>query len=118
MSSLGSQDRPQPSPVSWFLTITRRAEGGSLVVSAAGRLGSREASTLEAALLAAADESCHLVLDLAEVDYISSAGLHAIELAAGRLQARNRSLVVRGAGGVTKFSLDLAGPLVNVIYQS
>jgi hypothetical protein len=54
---------------------------------------------------------------LAEVDYISSAGLHAIELAAGRLQARNMRLLVRGASGVTKLSLDLAAPLVNVCYQ-
>ena len=98
----------------WFLTLSRRAEAGSLVVSAAGRLGKRTAPKLEAALLAAAAESGHVVLDLAEVDYISSAGLHAIELAAGRLQG---SLLVRGAQGVTKLSLDLAGPLVNVIYQ-
>jgi anti-anti-sigma factor len=120
--TFGSQDRAQPSAVSWFLTITRRTEGGSLVVSAAGRLGSSSASKLESALLAAADDGRQddgrqVVLDLAEVDYISSAGLHAIELAAGRLQARNVKLLVRGAEGATKLSLDLAGPLVNVSYQ-
>jgi anti-anti-sigma factor len=120
--TLGSQDRAQPSAVSWFLTVTRRAEGGSLVVSAAGRVGSRAASKLEAALLAAAgdgrqDDGRQVVLDLAEVDYISSAGLHAIELAAGQLKARNVKLLVRGAEGATKLSLDLAGPLVNVSYQ-
>ena len=122
MPTLGSQDRAQPSAVSWFLTITRRLEGGSLVVSAAGRLGSCAASKLEAAILAATgdgrqDDGRQVVLDLAEVDYISSAGLQAIELAAGQLKARNVKLLVRGAEGATKLSLDLAGPLVNVSYQ-
>jgi anti-anti-sigma factor len=103
--------------VSWYLTLTRRVEGGSIVVSAAGRLGTAAAPELVAALLAAAEKGCRVVLDLAGVDYISSAGLHAIELAARRLHDRNATLVLRGADGATKLSLDVAGPLVNVSYS-
>jgi anti-anti-sigma regulatory factor len=57
-----------------------------------------------------------VVLDLADLDYISSAGLHAIETAGARLHARSKSLTVRGAHGVTKLSLGLAGSLANVSY--
>jgi anti-anti-sigma factor len=102
--------------VSWYLTITRRAVGRSLVVTAAGRLGSAAAPELAAALRIAADEGLQVVLDLTGVDYISSAGLHIIEMAASRLHARGTTLVVRGASGATQLSLDLAGPLANVSY--
>lgn len=117
MPPLDSQDRSQPAAASWYLTVTRRPEGDSVVLEAAGRLGQSSAPDLTAALLAAADESHQVVLDLAAVDYISSAGLQVIELAAGRLRARGTTLLVRGAEGAAKLSLDLAGPLANVSYS-
>ena len=118
MPTLDSQDRSQPAAASWYLTITRRAEEGSLVVAAAGRLGQASAPELAAALLTAADEGHQVVLDLAAVDYISSAGLQVIEMAASRLHASGMTLMVRGAEGATKLSLDLAGPLANVSITS
>jgi len=117
VAPLDSQDRAQPPAASWYLTITRRTEKGSLVVAAAGRLGQASAQELAAALLGAADEGQQVVLDLAAVDYISSAGLQVIEQAASRLHARGTTLQVRGAEGATKLSLDLAGPLAKVSYQ-
>jgi anti-anti-sigma factor len=89
-------------------------------VTAAGRVGSAGARELEAALLAASDDGSgagrQVVLDLAAVDYISSAGLAVIENAAARLRGRNATLVVRGAEGATKLSFDFAGllPIVPV----
>ena len=100
--------------MSWYLTITTRTVGATVVVTAAGRVGSAGAPELEAALLAASDEgsgeSRQVVLDLAGIDYISSAGLEVIENATFRLRARSATLVVRGAEGATKLSLDFAGP--------
>jgi len=98
--------------------MTTQTVGATVVVTAAGRVGSARAPELEAALLVAADESScegrEVVLDLAAVDYISSAGLEVIENAAAQLRARNATLVVRGAEGAAKLSLDFAGPLPNV----
>jgi anti-anti-sigma factor len=107
-----------PAPESWYLTITTQTVGATVVVTAAGRVGSAGAAELEAALLAASDggsgEGCQVILDLAAVDYISSAGLEVIEKGAARLRAQTATLVVRGAEGATKLSLDFAGPLPNV----
>jgi anti-anti-sigma factor len=102
--------------VSWYLTVTRRAVGGSLVVTAAGRLGSAAAPELAAALRTAADEGLQVVLDLTGVDYISSAGIQIITMAASGLHSGGTTLLVRGASGATQVSLELAGPLANVSY--
>jgi anti-anti-sigma regulatory factor len=48
-----------------------------------------------------------IVVELSGVDYISSAGIAAIEECAARLQAEGRALVVRGASGATAFCLDI-----------
>lgn len=106
--------------VSWFLTITRRLVDNDVVLKAAGRLGSAGAPELASALLNAAEESGdekrQVVLDLTDVDYISSAGLEAIERAAASLRTRSATLCLRGADGATKLSLDLVGRLPNVSY--
>jgi anti-anti-sigma factor len=82
----------------------------SVVVTAAGRLGSAAAPEL-ATVLNESSGAAQLILDLSAVDYLSSAGLHVIEDAAVQLQARQRSLRVRGAHGATKLSLELADRL-------
>jgi len=103
---------------SWYLTVTSRTVEATVVVTATGRVGSAGAPELEAALRAISDQNSgevrQVVLDLAGVDYVSSAGLEVIENAAARLRARNATLVLRGAEGATKLSLDFAGSLSNV----
>lgn len=50
-----------------------------------------------------------LVVDFALVDYISGAGLQALDEAAGRLQALHRELVVCALGEPVRLAFDLAG---------
>ena len=52
-----------------------------------------------------------MVLDLTEVDYISSAGLQSIESAAGRCTAMNVGLALCGVAAPVRIALELAGLL-------
>jgi anti-anti-sigma factor len=97
-----------PVAKSWFLTISHEKQAESVVIKAAGRLGSAAAAELAAALSAAIADGSPVILDIADVDYLSSAGLDAIGAVAARMKSTARSLEVRGAQGATKLSLDLA----------
>ena len=50
-----------------------------------------------------------MVVDLSGVDYISSAGLRAVEAAASRMSASGRGLVVSGLRDAVSVAFDLAG---------
>ena len=63
---------------------------GVLVVNVAGRVDGSNAVQIETGILdPVTDEAVGLVLDLSELEFISSAGLRAILLAAKELENRN-----------------------------
>jgi len=65
------------------------------VFSPQGRIDGANAGALEAALLAAIDPVVpRIVLDLAQVEYISSAGLRVVVLVGKRLKQRGGKLVL------------------------
>lgn len=73
---------------------------GALVLAPVGRIDSDTASTLEARLLLAAEHGdAQVVVDFAQVQYISSAGLRA--LLAGAKQVQN------GGGGVALCGINM-----------
>jgi len=80
------------------MNVEKKLEGTTLTVAPDGRIDTLTAPELEAALtLDGVDE---LVLDLAKVDYISSAGLRVLvrakkKLAGGRIVIANACQVVR-----------------------
>lgn len=94
---------------SWFFTISERTTPDSITLAAAGRVGSAAAPQLAAALLAAGQRAPRVVLDVSEVDYISSAGIRAIEEAVDRLRAEGKTLDACGASGATRLCLEMAG---------
>jgi len=94
---------------SWFFTISERTTPDSITLAAAGRVGSAAAPQLAAALMAAGRQTSRVVLDVSEVDYISSAGIQAIEQAADRLRAEGKTLTTCGASGATRLCLETAG---------
>lgn len=73
-----------------------------------GRIGAAGAPQLSEAMIGAGLRASRIVLELSGVDYISSAGVAAIEHSAARLRAEGKALVVRGASGATAFCLDMA----------
>lgn len=83
---------------------------GTLVVAPCGRLDSVSSGELERRLVARLDAGAkRVVIDLAGVDYVSSAGLRVLLLAAKRLKPPQGALVLCGLGPGVRTVLDLAG---------
>ena len=75
-----------------------------------GRVSHRTAPDLATALdSATGSPGSGVVLDLSGVDYISSAGLRAVETAASRMKGSGRGLVVCGLRDAVSVAFDLAG---------
>jgi len=76
------------------MEIAEERIGDVLVLRPAGRLDGNSAGSFERALLAQIDSRpARLVLDLAELEYVSSAGLRAILLAVKRGKSVNCPLL-------------------------
>ena len=76
------------------MTITKKTEGTALTIALEGRLDTSTAPELEAELRASLGGVSHLTLDLAELLYLSSAGLRVI-LAAQKLMNKQGKMVIR-----------------------
>lgn len=77
------------------MSITSEKSGAVLVVSTAGQINSANAAEVEAKLLAWVEEGERLcVLDLSQLDYISSAGLRVVLMLAKRLKQNSGQLVL------------------------
>jgi len=104
---------PNESPRSidvWPLRIRRERRESVVVVWLAGRIGSASVPALSAELdgiIEQGDRS--LVIDLEEVDYVSSAGLLALDAARTRLAASDGRLALRGMGEAVRIAFELAG---------
>lgn len=74
-----------------------------------GRIGFAAASAFEAALVAALDTGGSVIVDFSGVDYVSSAGLVAMDAAATRAAAGGQHFVVCGLAAPVVRVFDLAG---------
>ena len=75
------------------MTIEKIANGAALTLKLVGRLDTTTAPQLEAELKANLSGVEHLVLDMAELDYLSSAGLRVL-LAAQKVMNKQGDMVV------------------------
>ena len=92
------------------MQIGEEKKGGALVVAPVGRVDSVSSNELEKVVLSRIDGGeRRLVLDLAGVEYISSAGLRVLLIAAKRLKAPPAALVLCGIGPGVRTVLKLAG---------
>jgi anti-anti-sigma factor len=103
----------------WFLAVERTDHDGVPVFHVAGRLGVGAADSLIQAIsgsdLGTAADA--IIVDLAAVDYLSSAGLRALESVAHRLASERREVVVCGAGGSVELALSFCGPRPNIAVE-
>ena len=76
------------------MNVTLNRDGNALFVTISGRVNTATAPELEATLVPALDGVADLTIDMAEVLYISSAGLRVI-LTAQKIMARQGTLTVR-----------------------
>ena len=97
--------------------IGEEKAGGAFVIAPVGRVDSVSSNELERVVLSRIDRGeRRLVLDLAGVEYISSAGLRVLLVAAKRLKEPPAALVLCGIGPGVRTILELAGflPLFTV----
>ncbi len=76
------------------MNISKSLENSALTLALEGRLDTTTAPQLEAELKASLSDVTELVLDMAALDYLSSAGLRVI-LAAQKQMNKQGSMVVR-----------------------
>lgn len=91
------------------MTISHDVRGGWCVVSLRGRADSTTSSDLETALVAAASEHVRVALDLAELGYISSAGLRAVLQGARAAQQHGAEFVICAAAPGVKKVFEISG---------
>jgi len=104
--------------VVWFLRLDERQIDGVRLLAAHGRLSNRTAPMLKSALDALGTaQGGGLVLDLAGIDYISSAGLRAVEHASQHLRAAGGMLVVCGLQAPVRVAFALAGLESQVVIE-
>ena len=93
----------------WPLRVTVSRTEGVTVLTLRGRVPQESAAQLSGAIgdaLAAGDR--RLVVDFEGVDYISSAGLSALEAAAVRVREASGALILSGIDGPVRTTFQLA----------
>jgi anti-anti-sigma factor len=106
---------PQPSrsdraQLNWTLRLADQRIGTVLVLLLGGRISAAEAHTLQARLDAAvAAGDRRLVVDLADVDYVSSPGLAVLENTSIRLSAAAGALILCRVADPVRIVLELTG---------
>ena len=102
--------RPARRALAWYLEIGTEEYEEIAILTLAGRVGVDAAPRLEAAIATATRQLYpRLVLDLASLDYLSSAGLAVLERAAGDCAERHGTLVLACATEPVRLVLELAG---------
>ena len=90
------------------MTIEKKLTGVELILTLEGRLDTNTAPQLEAALKASLPGVAHLVLDFAQLDYLSSAGLRVL-LEAQKQMNKQGDMVVRHVNETIAEIFDMTG---------
>ena len=90
------------------MTVNKELNGSELVVSVSGRIDTTTAPTLEQQIKESIDGVQKLVLDLAEVEYVSSAGLR-VFLSTHKVMAKQDGMVVRNVSESVKEIFEVTG---------
>ena len=91
------------------MDISENSRDGVLVISASGRLDSSSAGALEAVLPARAKDRKAVILSLADVPYVSSAGLRVLLIGAKAAKAAGNTLVITGLSPAVREVFDISG---------
>ena len=77
------------------MTINKTSNGSELTLTLEGRLDTNSSPALETELKTVLDEAGSLVFDLAELVYISSAGLRVLLMAQKAMNAKKGGMTIR-----------------------
>ncbi|MBQ9059931.1 MAG: STAS domain-containing protein [Firmicutes bacterium] len=90
------------------MTIDKVQDGVKLTVKVSGRLDTTTAPELEDDLKASIEGIEELIMDLSELEYISSAGLRVL-LSAQKVMNKQGSMTVTGAGSTIMEIFEVTG---------
>lgn len=91
------------------MDISENSRDGALVISASGRLDSSSAGELEAVLPARVREHAAVILSLADVPYVSSAGLRVLLIGAKAAKVAGNRLALVGLSPAVREVFDISG---------
>ena len=91
-----------------IMTVSKTAEGSVVTVSVSGRIDSKTAPEFEEQLRSSFDSADKMTVDLADVNYISSAGLRVL-LSAHKAMAGKSGLVIKNARKEVMAVFDVTG---------
>lgn len=90
------------------MEINKTSDNGTLTVALVGRLDTTTAPLLETALKTSLDGVGELIFDLAELEYISSAGLRVL-LSSQKVMNQQGTMVVRNVSEAVMEVFDITG---------
>ena len=91
------------------MTIDKKVDGGLQVLSICGRLETATAPQLDAEVKAIAPEVKNLRIEMAEMEYVSSAGLRVLLTAQKTMNARQGRMELVGVNDSVKHVFDITG---------
>lgn len=91
------------------MNITEKTENDTIIVSLSGRLDASSAPEAEQHLNKVIDNSKKLIINLSELEYISSAGLRVLLVAAKKLRHTNGNLALCSLQDGVKEVFDISG---------
>jgi len=92
--------------------MTIRSEqqnGNSLIIYISGRLDTISASTLELEMKRLVDGTKDVILDLKDLSYISSSGLHVMLQTQKLMNVKNKKLIIKNMGEAVRDIFDMTG---------
>ena len=90
------------------MTINTKTQGTELEITLSGRLDTTTAPQLEAELKRSIDGITSLIMDFAELEYLSSAGLRVL-LAAQKVMNKQGTMVIRNVNDTIMEVFDITG---------
>ncbi len=90
------------------MTIDIKKSNNSILVSVAGRLDTTTAPSLEAELNTAIGDNAELILDFAELEYISSAGLRVI-LTTQKIMNKQGKMIIKNVNADVMEVFEITG---------
>jgi anti-anti-sigma factor len=93
----------------WVVNVSGRRTGEALIVTLAGRVGAADAGVVGSAIEDLARGATEVLLDLKDLDYISSAGLHVLDEAARQVRGRGGTLTIVNPQPAVQAVLEMSG---------
>jgi anti-anti-sigma factor len=94
----------------WLLEINPRNDESGLVMALSGRLGAGTSGAFVQAVMSALEAGhTDITIDLTDVEYLSSAGLLALQAVDARLHQHGGRVRLAGASAPARLALELSG---------